>query len=122
MEMALAAPRNDIRAVSRATASRSSGTGSVGTLRRLALKRRPPAVQFVRFSADYTTIPSISRDRPQLGLRAPPPDAHLGQRADRPTRVPFGAIVPVDHALDSASPGFTGTAQQCTSQLGQPLS
>src|SRR5437867_12888550 len=121
METALAAPRNEIRAVSRATASRSSGTGSVGTLRRLALKRRPPGVHFVRFSADYTTIPSISRDRPQLGLRAPPPDAHLGQRADRPRRVPFGAIVHVDHGLDAAAPGFAGEAQQVTAQLGQHL-
>src|SRR5207249_6730735 len=104
MEMASAAPRNDSRAVSRATASRSSGTGSVGTLRRLALKRRPPGVHFVRFSADYTTIPSISRDRPQLGLRAPRP-AHLGQRADRPRRVTFGAVVHVDHGRDAAAPG-----------------
>jgi len=55
--MTLAAPRNEIRAVSRATASRSSGTGSVGTLRRLALKRRPCGVHFVRFAGDYTVIP-----------------------------------------------------------------
>src|SRR2546426_9957803 len=57
METALAAPRNEIRAVSRATASRSSGTGSVGTLRRLALKQRPGSVHFVRFAGDYTVVP-----------------------------------------------------------------
>src|SRR5204862_6281695 len=54
--MALAAPRNDIRATSLPIASRNSGTGSVGTLRRLALMHRPRGVQFVRFSRGYTPI------------------------------------------------------------------
>src|SRR5207248_11691739 len=53
-ELAFAALRNDMRATSRPTASRNSGTGSVGTLRRLALMHRPRGVQFVRLSGGYT--------------------------------------------------------------------
>src|SRR2546422_7315858 len=51
MEIAAAARRNDIRAVSRPTASRNSGTGSAGTLRRPGLIL---AVHFVRYCGIYT--------------------------------------------------------------------
>src|SRR5438477_6509902 len=57
MDISRAARRSDRRAVSRATASRSRGTGRVGTPRRPDFTRRPVDVQFVRFRVIYTVKP-----------------------------------------------------------------
>src|SRR5207247_5184063 len=110
--MALAAPRNDIRATSLPIASRNSGTGSVGTLRRLPLMHRPRGVQFVRLSGGYTLIryhTSRNGATPRGGharvSRAPPVDPLLGQLPDRPRGVPLGSVFHVDYLLVASASG-----------------
>src|SRR5207249_4634846 len=121
MEIAAAARRNDMRAVSRPMASRNSGTGSAGTLRRLGVIA---AVHFVRYCGIYTmnTLAEVGKARKQTGSLSRRPFSpllhHLHQRPDRSRRVALEPVVHEDQRFHMAPDHLGDEAQKILSHLG----